>query len=172
MKTWFTADSHLGHANIIRFCNRPFNDVDEMDTKLIENWNSKVGPKDEVYHLGDFAFRSKYHPNIYKNELNGKIHLIFGNHDKKNLYGGFNILPPQTEIKINNISITLNHFAMRVWNKSHHGAWHLYGHSHGTLEPIGLSLDVGVDSHNYFPWSFEEIQEFMNQQPQTQIIKH
>jgi calcineurin-like phosphoesterase family protein len=49
---------------------------------------------------------------------------------------------------------------MRVWDQSHHGSWHLYGHSHGKLPDLGLSTDVGVDGHNFQPWSFEEVRAY------------
>ena len=78
MAFFFTSDTHFGHKNIIEYCKRPFKDVDEMNEKLIENWNSVVQPTDVVYHLGDFAFRGFFR---YKNRLNGTIHLIKGNHD-------------------------------------------------------------------------------------------
>jgi calcineurin-like phosphoesterase family protein len=57
MKTiWFTSDTHFSHNNIIRYCNRPFSNVEEMDEVLINNWNNKVKQNDDVYHLGDIIF--------------------------------------------------------------------------------------------------------------------
>lgn len=166
MNTFFTSDTHFGHANIIRFCTRPFTNIYEMDTELVKRWNEVIKPEDDVYHLGDFSFRGKLSPQVYKAKLNGKIYLVPGNHDKLSKYGPeFNILPPLYDIKFKDISITLCHYSMRVWNKSHYGAWQLYGHSHSTLKSYGKSLDVGVDNHNYYPWSFEEIEEYMNKQP-------
>ena len=58
MKYWFTADTHLGHQNIIKYCNRPFKTLDEMDTAIIRNWNERVDPDDTVLVLGDFCFRN------------------------------------------------------------------------------------------------------------------
>lgn len=75
---WFTSDTHAGHANIIRYCNRPFASVEEMDAALIERWNSVVKPDDYVYHLGDVYFGSGHE--ILKN-LNGRKRLVLGNHD-------------------------------------------------------------------------------------------
>ena len=77
---WFTADTHFSHANIIKYCARPFDNVEGMDRTLITNWNKVVEPKDIVYHLGDFCFRN---PERYLNALNGYIYFIYGNHDKK-----------------------------------------------------------------------------------------
>ncbi len=96
------ADTHFGHANIIKYCNRPFNDVVSMDEKLIKNWNSVVKPNDIVYHLGDFAFKNYQNSNITNlvNKLNGKIYLIRGNHDRSSIafYNnhGLEVIPTKT----------------------------------------------------------------------------
>ena len=60
--------------------------------------------------------------------------------------------------------IVLSHYAMRVWNSSHHGSWHLYGHTHGELEdlPNSLSFDVGVDCHDFYPISYDEVKTIMS----------
>lgn len=164
-KIWFTADTHLGHTNIIRYCNRPFKTVEEMDEAIINNWNAVVDKWDDVYHLGDFCFKGRG-PKYYREKLNGYIHLVWGNHDRKSQFGSaFHGKTPLTTIKVRGISITLCHYAMRVWNKSHFDAWHLYGHSHGCLEAVGKSLDVGVDGHDFRPWPFEEVKEYMDRQP-------
>lgn len=179
MNILFTSDTHFGHANIIRYCNRPFKSVLEMDECMISNWNQKVSKDDTVYHLGDFAF-GRYWEDIdkYRKRLNGKIHLIKGNHDKSKLFfrhgfTNFNWNSFQ-EIKVQGQDITLCHYALRVWNKSHHGAWHLYGHSHGSLmdDPNSLSFDVGVDCHNYTPLSFDEVAKIMSTKTFKAIDHH
>lgn len=79
-KIFFTSDTHFGHANIIKFCKRPFLNVDDMNEALVENWN-KVVPEDGiVFHLGDFAFGGSNVWNEITPRLNGQIHLILGNH--------------------------------------------------------------------------------------------
>ena len=78
---FFTADLHLGHANIIKHCTRPFLSSDEMDDYLISVWNSRVCSNDNIYIIGDFIFRSVKSPEDYLKRLNGKKHLILGNHD-------------------------------------------------------------------------------------------
>lgn len=62
MKVWFTADTHFGHRNILKHCDRPFGSVKEMDEALIAMWNAVVGLNDDVWHLGDFAYRSAQAP--------------------------------------------------------------------------------------------------------------
>ena len=74
---------HFGHKNVIKFDNRPFNDVDEMDAELIRLWNSKVSADDHVYIIGDLCFRNGRQEQWYIKQLNGHKHLILGNHDVK-----------------------------------------------------------------------------------------
>lgn len=161
---FFTADTHLGHDNIIKYCNRPFSSVEEMDETIIKNWNSVVSKTDTVYHLGDFSFRD---PLIYLRRLNGNIVHIEGNHDKKFLEKFDRIYKMKT-IVIDKITIVLCHFAMRVWEKSHFNSWHCYGHSHGELESYGKSYDVGVDNNNFSPVSFEELKTIMQKLPDNE----
>lgn len=174
MKTFFTSDTHFGHANIIKYSGRPFQSAREMDDTLIANWNQVVGPNDLVYHLGDFSYGDEHFVADILAELNGNIVFNWGNHDKplrryKETYwrrdrdSRIDFVGGMAEIEVQAQQITLCHYAMRVWNKSHYGAWHLYGHSHGSLpdDPNSRSFDVGVDCHNYRPISFEEVDEIM-----------
>lgn len=183
---WFTSDTHFGHANIIRFSKRPFRDVQQMDAMLIKNWNSVVGYQDDVYHLGDFSLTSAERSLRILEQLNGNIHLIKGNHEKSVLEKSFTRekfawIKDYYELKVEDLdargnrqTIVLLHYAMKVWNKSHHGAWHLYGHSHGSLpdDINSLSFDVGVDSHNYFPISYEEVKRIMRKKEFIPIDHH
>jgi len=82
---YFTADTHLGHKNVIEYSTRPFINAEEMDEVLIKNWNSLVQPCDEVYHLGDFSFHKPAKTAALLNKLNGQKYLIQGNHDRHNL---------------------------------------------------------------------------------------
>ncbi|GAA3523193.1 metallophosphoesterase family protein [Aquimarina addita] len=169
---WFTADTHFGHKNILDYINRPFSSLDEMDEVLIKNWNDKVKPSDEVYHLGDVALCS---PNKLKKileRLNGKIYLIKGNHEKsteacKNRFEWIKdyyelIMLDPDGFKGQQL-VVLFHYAMRVWKASHHCTYHIYGHSHGELpdDPNSLSFDVGVDRHNYAPINYQDIKKIM-----------
>jgi calcineurin-like phosphoesterase family protein len=135
MNTFFTSDTHLRHSAIIRFCSRPFSSLEEMDETIIRNWNAKVKPEDRVYHLGDFCFGNREEILKMTRRLHGHIIIIEGNHDEigdPKSYG-FASKHQMLEIKLNGTYITLCHYAMRVWNKSHFDSWLLYGHSHGTL---------------------------------------
>lgn len=187
MKTFFTADPHFYHSNILVYCKRPFKDSVEMNEAIITNWNNKVGKTDLVYLLGDVIFGGKdeNRANILFNgimdRLNGSIILIKGNHDKvawKNRGRFYASYDTYYEIKINNQDIILNHYAQITWNKKHHGAWLLCGHSHYSLPEtrkdgikIGKILDVGLDGNNFTPYSFEEIQKIMEAKPLITSIK-
>ena len=158
---FFTADSHLGHTNILRYCHRPFKSIEEMDETIVSNWNACVNDSDLVYHLGDFAFRE---PGAYRKRMKGKIVLIRGNHDYRTLKGKYELFESVHDllyIKQNGVSIVLCHYAMRVWHKSHFNSWQLYGHSHATLEDYGKSYDVGVDNNGFTPVSFSQLHKIM-----------
>jgi calcineurin-like phosphoesterase family protein len=167
MTIWFTSDTHFGHRNIIKYCDRPFNSIEEHDRKLIEYWNESVAPGDTVYHLGDFALCRQPEARAIANRLNGQIFLILGNHDKviRGMEDCFVKVAHYHELKLKTDyrKIVLFHYAQRVWNASHHGSYHLFGHSHGGLPDYGLSTDVGVDRWGYCPVSLETIEAHMNQ---------
>lgn len=161
-----TSDTHFGHSNILKHCKRPFADINEHDYSLIHNWNSIVGKNDTVYHLGDIAFYPKEKLIWLLSKLNGKIIVIKGNHDQvaaqnRSLFHQFH--DARLFTKVHGKEFVLDHYAMRVWPKSHHGVYHLYGHSHGTLpeDPFSLSFDIGVDCFEYKPVDFKKIIELM-----------
>ncbi|MEM1321094.1 MAG: phosphoesterase [Bacteroidota bacterium] len=169
---FFTSDHHFGHENIIKFCNRPFDSLEEMNETMIERWNEKVGRWDEVYHLGDFALTHKEQLEEILDRLNGKIHLIVGNHEKTalQLTKKFQWVKEYYELKVkdpdchNGVQrIILFHYAMRTWRGASRKNWHLYGHSHGNLPDLEdhLSFDVGVDCHDFYPLAYEEVKTIM-----------
>lgn len=159
-KKWVTSDHHFGHENIIKHCNRPFINTDDMQEQMISRWNSVVRPNDLVYHLGDLFYRIRtIDAHAILDRLNGKIFFIEGNHDQvaakmKGRFVGYERLH---EIEIGGHKVVLCHYAMRVWRNSFHGSRHLYGHSHGQLpeDPLSLSFDVGVDAG----WDFTPVSE-------------
>lgn len=168
MSTFFTADTHFGHAAIIGFCNRPFDTVQEMNEEFIKNWNSVVSPQDVVYHLGDFGFMSAAEMVKIINRLNGNINVVPGNHDKQLVkISRLNFCAPIHEIKVDGTFVVLCHYPMLSWNRSSHGSMMLHGHSHGTQQYPGAMRihDVGVDVNGYAPVSFETIKEKLMQIP-------
>ena len=158
---WFTADFHLSHKNIIKYCNRPFKNVAEMDSILIDNLKERLNPKDILYFLGDLTFKEKVAHEFFEIFEDIEIYYIIGNHDSNkvvNVARKYCIsISHLKDIKIVDQSITLCHYAMRVWNKSHYNSWQLYGHSHASLKSIGKQHDIGVDNNNFFPVSFEDL---------------
>ncbi len=166
--TWFTADFHLGHANIIHYCGRPFPTVEEMDQAILERLNASVKANDILYFLGDFCIGNQARILEYRRRIRcKKIFAVPGNHDKqaRKLKEEFSWLDNLAEVSINGQPIVLCHYALRVWNRSNRGSWHLYGHSHGRLPDVlrSLSMDVGVDTHDFRPWHYDEIQALMGE---------
>lgn len=164
--TWFTADFHLGHANIIRYCGRPFATCEEMDQAIVGRLNAVVKANDHLYFLGDFCMGSMARVLAYRRRIQcKKIFAVSGNHDKqaRKLKEEFSWLENLAELSIHGHPVVLCHYALRVWNRSGRGSWHLYGHSHGRLPeaPDSLSMDVGVDTHDFRPWHYDEIAEIM-----------
>lgn len=143
-----------------------------MDEELIRRWNAKVPEGSVVYHLGDFGFAKPSRLAEIIRRLHGRIRIFPGNHDKtllkdKNLQGMFEWFRPFSFNESKDESgrmIVMCHYAMAVWNKSHHGAWMLHGHSHGSLPAEGrVRMDVGVDCHpNYEPFSYAEIERALS----------
>ncbi len=172
---WFTSDTHFGHKNILQYCERPFDSIEEHDEALIQNWNDRVHKGDVVYHLGDFALCSQDKAREIAGRLNGNIYLLLGNHDKgiKGMEDMFVWVRHYHEVKTKGDyrKICLLHYAQRVWNGSHRGTYHLYGHSHGDLDDHGYSTDVGVDRWSYGPVSLEEIEAYMEEKPRDAILE-
>jgi len=157
-RIWFTADTHFGHEGIMRRCNRPFAHVREMDDAIMSIWNGIVAPADVVYHLGDFCYpRKGRDAGSLLRKLNGRVILIQGNHDRQADIEAFGESYPYLELKINGVRICMSHYALRCWNESVRGSLHLYAHCHGRLPSLGRSMDVGVDTHDYQPYSIEEV---------------
>lgn len=162
---YITSDTHFFHKRIMEYCpdTRHGEDYLDMTVKLVEAWNSRVGPNDVVYHLGDVSFGDASLTNSILNELNGTIHLIKGNHDKGvDNHPRFASVQDYLELKIGKHHVVMCHFPFAVWNKAHYGSIHLHGHSHGGYKAKGRIMDVGVDTRSDMaPWSWNEIKERM-----------
>ena len=161
---WFTSDTHFNHANIIKYCNRPFASVEEMNEKLIENWNITVGKDDLVWCLGDFClgYDQKKHIPELVSKLNGRINLILGNHDHNSVKfyydAGFNRVYDRKVI-INDFVI-LTHAPLMFLNDNT-PFFQVFGHVHDSeLYPTFAKTGccVCVERHDYKPISWKKIQ--------------
>jgi calcineurin-like phosphoesterase family protein len=200
--TYFFSDPHAFHGNIMKYCRRlefmtpadreAFLDlegrggdlrslrmsdesIDTMNRGLVANINAGVGPGDVLWCLGDWVFgNGKTDARWFRDQILCRtLFLIWGNHDNRRIRDLFSATFDQTEIALDGVYITLNHYPMITWNGQHHGSpdepnIHLYGHVHGVYEsnpeacPIKHvecwpALDVGVDAHDYQVWSLDEI---------------
>lgn len=167
---YFTSDNHFGHANILRLCGRPFADVQEMDAFMESAWNSTVRPQDEVYVLGDLMFRTAADPASLLSRLNGKKHLIVGNHDpswmKKTDVDRFFVSVSALEtLRIDRVPIVLCHYPMLEWDGYYAGAYHVFGHIHNKTDQLYFPLiaandrmlNAGVDVNGFRPVLFPEL---------------
>ena len=183
---FFTSDTHFCHANIIKLCGRPFNDVHEMNETLIDNWNKTVGPNDIVYHLGDFCFAGSAAWHSLLGQLNGRIHLIVGNHDEKNLRQGyeklFESIVPQARLFIEGYNVYLNHYPFMCYPGYKPYTIQLFGHihsSHNKFDGLDAAIakkslqpsqyDVGVDWNNFTPISWREVIEKIKYQKENNV---
>ena len=169
---WFTSDTHFGHNQMIIYDHRPFTTVEQMDETIIETWNKYVRPNDEVWHMGDFLMRAAKPVEYYVNRLNGRIHLVLGNHDDakkgaKYYPDLFESVQEYKYLRFDNVKISMCHYSFRTWRGCHRGSWHLHGHSHGGLPNFGRQVDVGIMNHGWAPVSFEALRIWMNSRPLT-----
>lgn len=178
-RVWFTSDTHFYHTNIINFCRRPFESIEEMNETLIANWNKVVGTNDIVFHLGDFCLGDSTKWNGILDRLNGKIYLILGNHDLRNFRVSyterFELVTMQMNIEIDNQKICLNHYPFLCYDGSYDGAWQLFGHMHTNRDNTGndaarlkmlfpTQYDVGVDGNDFTPVSFAQVRTIIEKQ--------
>ena len=163
---YYTSDLHLFHYNIIRLCNRSYNTVEEMNGDLIKRWNIKVGPNDDVYILGDIVFKYADINEVKEmlKKLNGKKHLIKGNHDKflnqLNWRDYFESLDVYKEINDNGRMVCLFHYPIEEWNGYYRNSYMLYGHVHGNdadLKKHPRKFNVGVDVNGFEPKTLDEL---------------
>jgi calcineurin-like phosphoesterase family protein len=180
-RRFFTSDLHFGHNNIIAFCQRPFDSVDEMNECLINNWNSVVTDDDEVWVLGDVCMGKLDDSLNLINELNGTLHLISGNHDRtwsgnkkgveaavtRYLAAGFTTISESGSGRVGGRHVLMSHFPYERderhgarfadFHPIDQGAWLLHGHVHELWRQRGRQINVGTDAWNYTPVSEETI---------------
>ena len=168
---YYIADTHFGHENVINFDKRPFENINEMDKVMIQQWNSVVKDEDDVYILGDFCFKSVKQPMWYIKQLKGKKHLIVGNHDNRLLKDEVamkDIVSVNTILQVNDGEHTciLCHYPLAEWNHYHRGAWHIYGHIHNKkdksyefMRTQERALNAGCMINGYIPVKIEQLIE-------------
>jgi len=167
MKNYLTSDTHFGHYNIIKYCNRPFKSVEEMNEKLIHNWNEIVKPEDLVHFLGDFCFRNSPGGNqgepfkyeYYASKLNGNITFYLGNHDSN------------SALKTKLISGVVRFANQNFW-LIHNPAYanpdyeiNIVGHVHDAFRIKQIEIkgkktivyNVSTDVHNFKPITFDKV---------------
>jgi calcineurin-like phosphoesterase family protein len=193
---WFTSDSHYFHTNIAgpkvsqwKSGYRDFENEKEMSDCIVNTINKYVKSNDILYHLGDWSFKNLENVGNFRKRLVVQtIHLCYGNHDlsiKSNKFINkyqettqqqFTSVQDVIWDKIGGYEIFLSHYSQQVWPGSHKNVYHLFGHSHGNLEGIGRSMDVGIDVAyklfgEYRPFSLEEVIDILNKK-QIQYIDH
>lgn len=172
-RAFFTSDTHYSHANICRATSkwpadetRGFDSLEAMNQALVDGINATVPADGVLFHLGDWSFAGQDKIAEFRRRLKVQtIHFVLGNHDHHLAKGReshhFASVSPYLEISVDGQEIVLFHYGCRVWNASHKGSWLLYGHSHGSLPPHGRSMDVGVDTNVYRPYSFDDVRRIL-----------
>jgi calcineurin-like phosphoesterase family protein len=171
MATWFTSDTHFGHGNIIRYCDRPFGSLGEMNHEMTRRWNEVVAPEDTVYHLGDFAMgKPEFWPG-FRAGLNGSIVLIHGNHDgtKTKMLNdvGFDRVEENIVVDVDGVALWLNHYPVATPDDEPKYRLRppaladydiaLCGHIHQYWRKRAGCVNVGVDVWGFRPISVRDI---------------
>lgn len=158
---WITSDTHFNHANIINYCARPFKDVEEMNSTIINRWNNVVGKEDIVWHLGDFALGGAEEVSKFREKLNGKIYLIRGNHDHHTsgwyMARGFDKVYDRPIVIDKNV--ILSHAPITV---DYGHMINFYGHVHNSLEYptlTGAGACVCMERWGYIPLQFDRLKK-------------
>ena len=184
------ADLHLSHANIIKYCKRPFENVNEMNVQILGNLREIASEDNVLFMLGDIFFETDMElleefGSILKEFKT--VYIIPGNHDHtktQRLIARFtkpkhpkinsNILYSENDIMEISIEddemaqaarLILCHYPIARWNAQYHGSWHLFGHTHRTYQhPSYNAIDVGIDNWNYKPISYNKVKEIITTQ--------
>jgi calcineurin-like phosphoesterase family protein len=179
MSIWFSSDWHLSHANIIRYANRPFKSVYDMDEVIIDNFFKTINSGDTLYFLGDLSFNKESDVRVINllQKQNIRTFFLMGNHDKamrtdevrraikdSTVFKG---IWDRLDEHIEGQEVTMEHYPMLSFKGSHFNAWQLYGHHHSDISDVatGKKLNVCVDHHDFRPWSWEQVVEYMSRRP-------
>lgn len=169
MKIFYISDLHLCHKNIIKLCNRPYGDIEEMNEDLIRRWNEVVSENDEVRILGDVGF-PKNNEDVEEiislvKRLNGKKILVVGNHDYKLLQNEefvrlFASIDNYMRVTDRDRNVILSHYPMEEWDGFYRDFIHLYGHVHNNdvgLKTLKNRYNVSLEVLGYTPRTLDEI---------------
>lgn len=159
---YYTADPHFGHARIMKFCNRPFASIEEMDGRLLYAMQEVMQPEDDLWIVGDFAFATSDQAGRLEAMLAsipGRKHLVRGNHDKPWMLKltGWASTHDMIEIQDQRTRLTLCHYPMITFPGARHDGLQLFGHVHGNWRGSRNSVNVGVDCWDYRPVDLTEI---------------
>lgn len=183
MTIYFSSDHHFYHSKILTYCNRPFKCASEAAEVMLERWNSTVKSNDSIYYLGDLAFLSKSQMKRFVPKLNGKIHIVQGNHDYYVNKPGiaerfewvknyFDLTIQDPEAKGGKQLIVLCHYPLLSWRNMSYWTWMLHGHCHSSINNVNEKikrLDVGVDNFNFYPVSYEQVKQIMQKKENSLI---
>ena len=185
---WFSSDTHFGHLNIIRLCNRPFKDLDEMHRVLKQNWNEKVAPEDTVYFLGDFCLGQASLSRKILQQLHGKKILIMGNHDKESKIPKecFESICTRMTYTLGDQDLILCHYPYRHTPEEEQdalqkgykvkfyerrpvdeGGWLIHGHVHEKWKVKRKMINVSVEVWDYSPISVEELKKIITSETEV-----
>jgi calcineurin-like phosphoesterase family protein len=173
VNTWVISDTHFGHANIIKYCNRPFRDVDHMNYTMAARWIKRVQPEDLVYHLGDFGLTKGDFCAKWLKHLPGKKILILGNHDKsaeRMMEFGFDFACESMTVQYHQTLLFLHHRPMPV-EPVPGVTYVLHGHIHNSMpehraRPIAkgelvdipaFNINMSVELWNYEPVTLRHV---------------
>lgn len=146
-----------------------------MDAAIIDRWNNVIKKSDTCYVLGDVTLGGIDVFRPFIDALNGNIRIVPGGHDYRWLEkwkdtDRVKVLPPLYTLEVpmggeRPQVIVLSHWPMLTWDRSHYNSWQIFGHEHGTLSGKGKQIDVGVDVHNFYPVSLDQVATIMATRP-------
>ena len=154
-----TADQHFGHANVIKYENRPFSSVEEMDEFMIAKWNARVKKKSMVFHLGDFSFYPKDKTAEILSRLHGDKIIVLGNHDDRSTQWYYDV----GFYHVSRWPIIIDEFFILshapVYMNEAMPYMNIHGHLHSKWMEGANFYNVGVECNNYTPLSIDEIKK-------------
>lgn len=143
-KIWIVSDNHFNHRNIIKYCNRPFKCLKDMNDTMVRKWNRKVKKKDIVIHLGDFSYHGW--ESYFRRKLNGIIFIIIGNHDNTKTLDNAGFILIDNKLTLGNIIFTHRPMHKKDIKK---GFINIHGHIHNKDSYNGIN--ASVEKTNYAP---------------------